>query len=71
MPKRPIPELVVLTISAAAARFPLSGAQIRSLMSSGAIAGRKIDGRWFVDEASLTAYVAAPTRKAGRGSRAG
>jgi hypothetical protein len=53
-----------LTITQAAARYPLSASQIRRLAAAGLVERRQIGPIWQVDAADLARYLA--TRKRGR-----
>ena len=46
-----------LTISEAAARFPLSSRQIRHLVKTGVVKGQRVGPLWTLDEGSLARYV--------------
>lgn len=49
--------MAMLTVTEAAARYSLSGSQIRRLVLAGTVKGRKIGPMWTVDEAALKRYL--------------
>jgi len=47
-----------LTVTEAAAHYSLSGSQIRRVLASGVVEGRKVGPLWTVEEGSLKRYLA-------------
>lgn len=49
--------MAMLTVTEAAARYQLSGSQIRRLLLTGTVKGAKVGPVWTVDEQALRRYL--------------